>query len=89
MQRRRRRGRYYDDGTRRPNNLLQQTAALLSVSQGILPSRPPLLSFGVRFLSPSVMASSGGASEGWVAVLPRIGAATRWIVQRSKTTTLR
>ena len=31
-----------------PNNLLQQTAALLSVSQGILPSRPPLLSFGVR-----------------------------------------
>src|SRR5271156_3765810 len=31
-----------------PNYPLQQTAALLSVSQGILPSRPPLLSFGVR-----------------------------------------
>jgi hypothetical protein len=31
-----------------PNNLPQQTAALLSVSQGIMPSRPPLLSFGVR-----------------------------------------
>jgi hypothetical protein len=31
----------------RPNNLLQQTAALFSVSQGILRSRPPLLSFGV------------------------------------------
>jgi hypothetical protein len=26
--------------------MLQQTAASLSVSQGILPSRPPLLSFG-------------------------------------------
>ena len=30
--------------------LLQQTAALLSVSHGIMPSRPPLLSFGVRHL---------------------------------------
>ena len=30
-------------------NLLQQTAALLSVSQAIMPSRPPLLSFGVRW----------------------------------------
>jgi hypothetical protein len=35
---------------RAPNYPLQQTAALLSVSQGIVPSRPPLLSFGVRRL---------------------------------------
>ena len=42
------RGWYSDPGALRiasPNNLLQQTAALLSVSRGILPSRPPLLSF--------------------------------------------
>ena len=37
-----------DHGARGPNNLLQQTAALLSVSRSIMPSRPPLLSFGVR-----------------------------------------
>jgi hypothetical protein len=33
-----------------PNNLLQQTAAHSSVFRGILPSRPPLLSYVVRRL---------------------------------------
>jgi hypothetical protein len=37
-----------DPPVKLPNNLLRQTAASLSVSQGIKPSRPPLLSFGVR-----------------------------------------
>jgi hypothetical protein len=37
-----------DPPVKLPNNLLKQTATSLSVSQGILPSRPPLLSYFVR-----------------------------------------
>src|SRR5260370_29451238 len=51
-----------DPPVKLPNNLLQQTAASLSGSQSILPSRPPLLSFGVRRLGPPCHLRNAGES---------------------------
>jgi hypothetical protein len=57
-----------DPPVKLPNNLLQQTAASLSVSQGILPSRPPLLSFGVRPLE---------VRAPWICICHAVPGATR------------